>query len=248
MDFTTFKPIAALAPLQETRYSGAVLPEAVLLDLDGTLVDSESFHTEAIARYMASRGVVLDARERSFVIGHAWQEIHAELQVHTRLGDDLPALQAGAHSAKTGMVAEGLQMRVLDGARELVVTLEALGIRRALVSGSSRREIAEALELLEFSATLEFYMGAEDYARGKPAPDGYLDAAGRMGIDPARCLVFEDSHAGVTSAVNAGMRVIATAAVNAPEGSLGYQDQRAAHHVVAQLSQVDEALMRAVMR
>ena len=52
-----------------------MLPAAVLLDLDGTLIDSESVHAEALARYMLGCGVELDERERSFVIGHAWQEI-----------------------------------------------------------------------------------------------------------------------------------------------------------------------------
>ncbi|NJK32752.1 MAG: hypothetical protein HC927_10270, partial [Deltaproteobacteria bacterium] len=79
-----------------------MLPHAVLLDLDGTLVDSESFHAEAIARYMATRGIELTPHERAFVIGHAWQEIHAELRVLERLGEDLAALQRGADQAKVG--------------------------------------------------------------------------------------------------------------------------------------------------
>jgi beta-phosphoglucomutase-like phosphatase (HAD superfamily) len=58
-----------------------MLPAAVLLDMDGTLVDSEAVYAEAIARYMASRGVELDEHERSFVIGHARQDIYTELRV-----------------------------------------------------------------------------------------------------------------------------------------------------------------------
>ncbi|NVB38902.1 HAD family phosphatase [Pseudenhygromyxa sp. WMMC2535] len=224
------------------------LPQAVLLDLDGTLVDSESFHAEAIARYMATRGVTLDARERSFVIGHAWQEIHSELRVAERIGDDLPALQAGAHALKAELRAEGIDIQVLDGARELVETLAALDIPTVIVSGSSRREIAEALEVLGFAERLRFYMGAEDYPRGKPAPDGYLAAAARLGVEPARCLVFEDSEAGVASALAAGMRVVATAAANLPADHPGHQDQRRAHRVVAGLEGIDRAFLSGLMR
>lgn len=224
-----------------------MLPDAVLLDLDGTLVDSESFHAEAIARFMASRGVELDARERSFVIGHAWQEIYAELRVAERLDLDLRALQAGAHEAKVGMRAEGLDLRVLDGARELVATLVALEIPRVIVSGSSRAEIVEALDVLGFGDDIPWYMGAEDYPRGKPAPDGYLAAARKLGVEAARCLVFEDSEAGIGSGINAGMRVVATAAANAEPGAPGHQDQSAAHVRVPSLIGVDREFLQRAM-
>jgi beta-phosphoglucomutase-like phosphatase (HAD superfamily) len=224
-----------------------LLPDAVLLDLDGTLVDSESFHAESIARYMAGRGVTLDERERAFVIGHAWQEIHAELRVFERLGDDLAALQAGSSRAKIGMRAEGLDMRVLEGSRELVELLSELRIPMAIVSGSSRAEIGEALEVLGFAARLQFFLGAEDYPRGKPAPDGYLRAAQRLAVAPGRTLVFEDSRAGIAAGLAAGMRVIATAAANPPFGTAGHQDQSSAHVRLPDLRGIDRALLGRVM-
>lgn len=220
-----------------------MLPHAVLLDLDGTLVDSEAFHAESIARYMASRGVELDERERAFVIGHAWQEIHAELRVRERLGDDLRALQAGSAHAKIGMRAEGMGLRVLEGARELVELVASLDIPLAIVSGSSRAEIEEALEQLGFAARLRFFLGAEDYPHGKPAPDGYLAAAARLALAPAHALVFEDSHAGIRSGLAAGMRVVATAAANPPPGNPGHQDQSLAHLRLPDLRGIDRALL-----
>jgi beta-phosphoglucomutase-like phosphatase (HAD superfamily) len=224
-----------------------VLPAAVLLDLDGTLVDSESVHAEAIARYMATRGVELDERERAFVIGHAWQEIYAELRVAERLGDELAALQAQTDLTRARMREEGITMQVLDGARELVSTLVELEIPTAIVSGSCRAEIADALELLGFEQHLRMYLGAEDYPRGKPAPDGYLAAAERLAVAPASCLVFEDSEAGILSAITAGMRVVATSAANRPSGAVGHQDQRRAHRVVPGLAGIDHAFLREVM-
>ena len=224
-----------------------MLPAAVLLDLDGTLVDSESVHAEAIARYMAGRGVELDERERAFVIGHAWQEIYAELRVGERLGDDLPTLQAGTDRARAQMRAEGITMRILDGAVELVTTLVELEIPTAIVSGSCRAEIADALELLGVGHHLRMYLGAEDYPRGKPAPDGYLAAAGQLAVAPASCLVFEDSEAGIASGLAAGMRVVATSAANRPPGTAGHQDQQRAHRIVPQLTGIDREFLSAVM-
>ena len=100
-----------------------MLPAAVLLDMDGTLVDSEAVYTEAIARYMASKGVELDAREREFVIGHAWQDIYVELRVAERLGIELPAMIEGTISMRGPMREDGIDLTILDGARELVATL-----------------------------------------------------------------------------------------------------------------------------
>jgi HAD superfamily hydrolase (TIGR01509 family) len=181
------------------------------------------------------------------VIGHAWQEIFAELRVAERVGLDLPGMQAETERARRRMRDEGIHFRVLDGARELVTTLVELEIPTAIVSGSCRAEIAEALELLGFGHHLRMYLGAEDYPRGKPAPDGYMAAAEQLAIAPSRCLVFEDSEAGITSALAAGMRVVATAAANRAPGSAGYQDQRRAQCVVPTLAGIDHAFLIRMM-
>jgi beta-phosphoglucomutase-like phosphatase (HAD superfamily) len=224
-----------------------MLPAAVLLDMDGTLVDSEAVYAEAIARYMASRGIMLDEHERNFVIGHAWQDIYVELRVSERVGIDLVTMQAGAFAMRAGMRAEGLDLRVLEGARELAAMVAALGLPLAIVSGSSRAELGEAIELLGIGKHLGLVLGSEDYAHGKPAPDGYLSAARHFGVEPARCLVFEDSEAGIGAALAAGMRVVATAAANRPVGSSGHQDQSRAHLVVPDLAGIDAEFLQAVM-
>ena len=145
------------------------------------------------------------------------------------------------------MSEEGIHFRVLDGARELVATLVELEVPIAIVSGSNRAEIAEALELLGFGHHLRMYLGAEDYPRGKPAPDGYLSAAKQLAVGPDQCLVFEDSEAGIASALAAGMRVVATSAANRPVGSSGHQDQRRAHRVVPNLHGIDRSFLCSMM-
>ena len=224
-----------------------MLPRALLLDLDGTLIDSEPFHAESIARFLASQGLELDGDERDFVIGHAWQDIHVQLRVQERLGMDLDTLRAGAIAVKPAILADGFKMTVLPGAVELVQLAEELGIPACIVSGSSRLEIAQALEQLPVGRLLQFTMGAEDYPRGKPAPDGYRMAAERLAVPPSACLVVEDSAAGIASGLAAGMRVLATRAATPGPGEPGHQDQGAAHRVVDGLEVIDEALLRAVM-
>lgn len=224
-----------------------MLPGAVLLDLDGTLVDSESVHAEGIARCLARRGVDISAAERDFVIGHAWQEIYDRLDVRRRADIDLATLQAGTAAEEEAMRAEGIDIEVLAGARELVDLIDALAVPQCIVSGSSVAEIERAVAQLGFADKLAFYLGAEDYPRGKPAPDGFLTAAARLRVDPERCLVVEDSRAGIDAARAAGMRVIATSAANLPPNHSGHQDQRRAHRIVASLSEIGEGVLREVM-
>lgn len=223
------------------------LPQALLLDLDGTLIHSEHIHTEGLVRFCAGRGLELTEPERLFVIGHAWQEIYAELRLDARLGASLAEVVAGTAAAKDAMFAAGLRLPVLDGARELVSLAHAAGIAVAIVSGSARAEIVQALAVLEIGEMLRFYVGAEDVVRGKPSPEGYALAAGRLGAAPGRCLVVEDSEAGIAAGIAAGMRVLATAAANPPEGRPGHQRQHAAHRVVPGLAGLQLADLAAVM-
>jgi len=223
------------------------LPSAILLALDGTLIDAEPVHAEGIARVFADRGIVLTQEERSFVIGHAWQEIYATLKTAERLGLELEALKSLAIAAKELMFADGLTIPVNEGAPELVRTAVSLSIPIVIVSGSSRREIEHALPYLGIGPLLEFYMGCEDYPRGKPAPDGFLAAAARLSSAPERTLVFEDSEAGIASGLAAGMRVLATSSCNPAAGAPGHQDQSGAHRVVSSLKGLDAADLRAMM-
>ncbi|MDC0723273.1 HAD family hydrolase [Nannocystis bainbridge] len=224
------------------------LPHALLLDLDGTLVRSEHIHTEGLVRFCAGRGLVLSESERLFVIGHAWQEIYAELRLEARLGTTLAEVLAGTMAAKDAMFAAGLRLPVLDGARELVALAHAAGMAVAIVSGSARPEIVQALAVLEVGELLRFYVGAEDVRHGKPSPEGYALAAERLGAAPERCLVVEDSEAGIAAGLAAGMRVLATAAANPPEGQPGHQRQHAAHRVVPGLAGLQLADLAAVMQ
>jgi HAD superfamily hydrolase (TIGR01509 family) len=84
----------------------------------------------------------------------------------------------------------------------------------ALVSGSHRKQIEFALKKTGLTSEFRFYLGAEDYPRSKPAPDGYLKALELLGVPGSGALVFEDSEPGIESALAAGTRVIAITGTN----------------------------------
>jgi HAD superfamily hydrolase (TIGR01509 family) len=208
--------------------------EAVLFDLDGTLVDSERDNVESVVLAVRAWGVELDAEEKRFVVGHSWNEIHRRIAERHGLAVSMDELIAAAVEAKRGMAGGG--PRALPGAVEAV---HRCGRRAplAVVSGSSRVEVNEAIDGLGLRAQFRFLLAAEDYGRGKPDPEPYRTAMERLGARPDRCIVIEDAQPGVLSARAAGARVVGVSAGN----FVGY-DLSAADVVVATLDDVTDAL------
>lgn len=174
--------------------------DAVLLDMDGTLVDSDA------------------AVERS------WEQWAAEFDM------DLAEVLAVAHgrpaditirglrpdldeAAVAASAARQLQIEYTDladivatrGAAQLVATLERLGLPWAVVTSADER--LATIRLGAAGITAPLLVSLDDVAVGKPDPEGYLIAAARLGVDPARCLVVEDTAPGVAAGRAAGARV-----------------------------------------
>jgi HAD superfamily hydrolase (TIGR01509 family) len=209
---------------------------AVLFDLDGTLADTERQNAEAVARALERAGRPMTDEERLFVIGHGWREIYDHLHAHGGVALSFEELVQRATAEREALVVEhGLD--VLPGAVALVRRVAARW-PAALVSGSSRAEIAFCLRALGLDGCFPWFIGAEDTPRGKPNPDGYLMAAARLGVPPAGCVVLEDSAAGIAAAKAAGMRCIAVRA-----GNFAGQRQDHADRVVGTLEEVDDALL-----
>lgn len=185
---------------------------AFLFDLDGTLVDSERENAESIAVVLAERGRPLTAEERIFVVGHGWREIYNHLHANGGVDMSFPELMERSAIAKEKIV-ESAGIRTIPGAAEFVRAAARLA-PIAVVSGSSRREVDFCIRMLGLDDVVPWFIGAEDVSRGKPSPEGYITAAGRLAIEPARCVVFEDSGAGIVSAKAAGMRCVAISAAN----------------------------------
>jgi HAD superfamily hydrolase (TIGR01509 family) len=209
---------------------------AVFFDLDGTLADTERQNAESVARALGRRGRPITDEERHFVIGHGWKEIYDHLAGAGGVDVAFDELVRLAGEERKQLVDdEGLD--VLPGAVE-AVRLVAARYPTAIVSGSSRDEIAMCLRALGVTELFPWFVGAEDTSRGKPAPDGYLLASRRMEVAPADCLVIEDSTAGIRAARAAGMRCVAVRA-----GNFARQPQDEADLVIDDLRQLDGALL-----
>ncbi|HET6146801.1 MAG TPA: HAD family phosphatase [Polyangia bacterium] len=210
-------------------------PQAILFDLDGTLVDSERENVESVVLAVRRLGAELTDTERAFVIGHSWNEIHAMIAGDHGLAVSMDDLIASAVAEKRALMAT-TGYRALPGA---VAAVRRLGARSALavVSGASRAEVGDALVGIGVIEAMQVWLGAEDYARGKPAPDPFALAMQRLGVAPAACIAIEDATPGILSARAAGARVIAVRAGN----FTGY-DLSAADVVVDTLDDITDAL------
>jgi len=184
--------------------SQRVIPQLVIFDCDGVLVDSEHLASTVHARMLASAGITTSAEEisRRFT-GSTERAMYAVLE--QELGRPLPAGHAELTSAEMRAAFE----RELAPIRGVAAALARLALPKCVASNSGLQTLRLGLTvtgLLAHFAPNVF--SAQMVARGKPAPDLFLYAAERMGVAPAHCLVIEDSVHGVNAACAAGMRVL----------------------------------------
>ena len=180
--------------------------EAVVFDLDGVLVDSEHVWDEVREALARERGGRWHERAQADMMGMSSTE-------WSRYMHDVIGLRDSPEQINDQVVARILSryesgVPQLDGAAEAV---ERLGrdFRLGLASSSNRPVIDAVLRETGLARLFEVTVSSEEVARGKPAPDVYLEAARRLGLEPGLCAAVEDSTNGIASAHAAGMRVLA---------------------------------------
>ncbi|MBC2878222.1 MULTISPECIES: HAD family hydrolase [Streptomyces] len=217
------------------RGGGAL--EAVLLDMDGTLVDTEGFWWEVEVAVFAELGHQLLEEYREIVVGGPMTRSAAFLIKATGAKIALAELTALLNSRFAEMIGSGVPL--MPGAKRLLTELAAHGVPTALVSASHRHIIDRVLRTLgpeHFTLTV----AGDEMERTKPHPDPYLLAAARLGVAPERCAVVEDTMTGVTAAEAAGCRVVAVPSVGAIPPAAG-------RTVVRSLEEVDLRFLRSLI-
>jgi HAD superfamily hydrolase (TIGR01509 family) len=180
--------------------------EAVVFDLDGVLLDSEQVWDEAREQLARERGGRWHAQAQRDMMGMSSTEWSRYM--HETIGLPEPPEEINREVVARLSATYREHLPALPGAREAVERLAArwpLG----LASSSNRELIDLALELLGVQHLFAATVSSEEVARGKPAPDVYLEAARRLDVDPANAAAIEDSQNGILAAKAAGMRVLA---------------------------------------
>ncbi|MDT0269932.1 HAD family phosphatase [Streptomyces sp. DSM 44915] len=223
-------------PALDTRPAPGA-PQAVLLDMDGTLVDTEDFWWDAEVEVFGALGHVLDEAHREVVVGGPMTRSAGYLIEVTGADITLDEVRDLLNTAFLRRLERGVPL--MPGARRLLTELAAHRVPTALVSASHREVIDRILRSLgaEFFATT---VAGDELPRTKPHPDPYLAAARRLGAEPARCVAVEDTATGVAAAEAAGCRVVAVPSVAPIAPAAG-------RTVVASLAEVDLDFLRRVV-
>ena len=180
--------------------------EAVVFDLDGVLVDTEELWDEARRQVADERGGRWREDAQRAMMGMSSKEwsryMHEEIGVPEspeQINDEVVERLEGLYRERLPLIPGALEAVRRQAAR-----------RPLAIASSSNRPIIDLF--LELTGTAELFratVSSEEVERGKPAPDVYVEAARRLGVDPTRCAAVEDSENGIRSAAAAGMKVIA---------------------------------------
>jgi HAD superfamily hydrolase (TIGR01509 family) len=181
--------------------------QAVIFDMDGVLVDSEPLHFATTNVVLARRGTSLERAYYDARLGLPELEFFREVASHLGLRDAPEELARERIRESMAVLAD--ELLPMDGALECLLVLAADGRRLALASSATRAQVALVADKFALRSVLSALVSVEEVARGKPAPDLFLEAARRLRVEPAGCLVIEDAVHGVRAARAAGMAALA---------------------------------------
>ena len=193
---------------------------ALLFDLDGTLIDSMPHHHDAWVEWHARRGMSIDAD--AFFIATAGRS-NDEI-----LADMFPAAGAAERIAladeKEAIYREiaARKLALIEGTQRFVAQAKAAGLRMAVCTASTPENMALAFGRFPIRDWVETVVSPADGLRGKPHPDIFLEAARRLGVAAANCIVFEDAPLGVEAARRAGMTAVALTTTLGAEAFAGF--------------------------
>ena len=180
-------------------------PRAVLWDVDGTLIDSAEYHWLTWRETLAGEGYELTRAQFDASFGQRNDEI-----LRGYFGEGLSAGEVvrigDAKEVRYRELVCARGVEPLPGVRRWLDKLRAEGWRQAIASSAPRLNLDAILQALGLEDFFDAVASAEDVERGKPDPQIFLAAAGKVQVEAARCVVVEDAPAGVEAARRAGMR------------------------------------------
>ncbi len=189
--------------------------KAIIFDMDGVLVDSESFHLRAYNKILARYGKSISAAEfhKGFGSLPAKEKLRNWLDINDE--SELNRL-SGERDSCFGQLINDHLVPSKDAAC-ILENMKNSGFRLGLATSASRESADLILKKLEIEDYFESIICANDFRQGKPDPEIFLNAAGRLNVNASDCVVIEDSRHGIEAARNAGMKCIAVATSHRPE-------------------------------
>ena len=199
--------------------------EAVIFDMDGVLADSEPLYHLSLDQVLQAHGHSLTEEENRIILGttveFTWQTLKDRFQLDGDLQDWI-----GVYDE---VLLKNLRENIepSPGLYDLLDSLDARALPFGLASSSQANWVDVILTILKVKERFRVVMSGDMVTDGKPHPEIYLTAAGKLGVDPTRCLVFEDSPHGIKAGKAAGMTVVAVLT----EMTRGLDISMADHHI-----------------
>lgn len=204
-------------------------PAAVLLDMDGLLLDSERALLECWRE--ASRLAAREVEDAFWLSMVGLHDRACDAMLAERFGHaDADSMRDRCHALYDARIRAGLPLK--PGVGELIDLLDARRVPRAIATSTRRERALQKLEAAGLHVRFATIVTGSDVAHPKPAPEIYLLAASRLGVDPQRCVVLEDSIPGVHAALAAGMTPIQVPDLVTPDA----EARALGHRIVASLA------------
>lgn len=208
--------------------------QAVIFDMDGVIIDSEPLYYQIQKGFFKDLGFTVSKIEYDTFIGAGMQLMWEKLCSKHNLSFTVEQLIKMNNDLiyKTFNNSDSLQ--AAEGFNSFLTSIKEMGMKTAVASSTSKKVINVILSRLGIIHEFDVIISSEEVLQGKPEPDIFIEAAGRLMLDPANCVVIEDSTNGVRAAGKAGMRCIGFSNINS-----GNQDLSSANIIVTSFSGID---------
>ncbi|MDT2754050.1 HAD family phosphatase [Enterococcus pseudoavium] len=197
--------------------------EAIIFDMDGVLVDSEYTYFQSKSQILREAGHIVEESYHFQFMGTTSEYMWQQMKQEFALPLTVPEYVAKMTALRQEMIRRD-GIKVIPHVQAFVKRLHGAGLKLAVASSSSLAEIKENLLALGLSDYFSEVVSTEEVKHSKPAPDVYLAAAERIGVDPKNCLGIEDTKNGTGAVRNAGMVCVGFANPAFPKQDLAFAD------------------------
>ena len=179
--------------------------EAIIFDLDGTLIDSMGIWREIDIEYLGQHGFELPEDLQRSIEGKCMHDVAIYMKDRFSLPEDLETIEATWNEMAEYKYSHEIKMK--EGVGRLIQYAKDHGIRMGIATSNSRRLTEAFLKSNGLTETFDYVLTGCETFKSKPDPEVYFAAASGLNTDPSKCLVFEDITRGILAGKNAGMRV-----------------------------------------
>ncbi len=186
-----------------------IKPEAVIFDMDGVLIDSEPIHIEIENKLFDKLGIAVSAEVHRNYLGVAGDYMYQDLKTRFGLPGSLSELLHSDDAFRCDYFRQLEGLTLNEGVLNFILEIKQAGLKLGVATSSSPALAAILLERCDIFSFFDVVVTTFEAGKSKPFPDVYLLAAQKIGVEPADCIVFEDSPNGLSAARGAGMFTIA---------------------------------------